>query len=189
MIAVRQHEPRNRILVTELSARSATEHEEQREIALDGVSLAYFEGAGARPDSRTVVFAHATGFHGRTWDAVARALPGYRVLALDLRGHGRSEQTGEPDSWETFGVDTTAFMRALDLRDALGVGHSMGRHPVTIAAMRAPEAFAGPLLLDPVFRLDRVPPQQRQGGAPNYVRPRRHDWASPARTGDGCQES
>lgn len=154
------------------------EQPEERRVVLDGLTLTYFDWA-APAGARAVVLAHATGFHGRTWDAVARALPGYRVLALDLRGHGRSDQTGEPDSWEVFGVDTAAFVRTLDLRDALGVGHSMGGHSVTIAAAREPGAFSGLLLVDPVMPLNRVPPREGRGGASEYVRKRRNEWASP----------
>ncbi len=157
-------------------ARPPTEEPTERQVALDGVSFTYFDWPG---DGPTVVLAHATGFHGRTWDAVARALPGFRVLALDLRGHGRSDQTGEPDSWEVFGLDTADFVRALGLRGVLGVGHSMGGHSVTIAAKREPEAFGGLLLVDPVMPLDRRPPREGQGGVSDFVRKRRNEWASP----------
>ncbi|MGE3960529.1 MAG: alpha/beta fold hydrolase [Dehalococcoidia bacterium] len=157
------------------AARPADEQPTQRELVIDGVSFVYFDWAG---DGPTVVLAHATGFHGRTWDAVARRLPGYRVLALDLRGHGRSAQTGEPESWEIFGVDTADFVRELDLRAVLAVGHSMGGHSVTIAAKREPERFAGLLLVDPVMPLDRVPPREGRGGVSDFVRKRRNEWGS-----------
>ncbi len=158
-------------------ARPRSEEPVERRIVIDGVSFAYFEWAGADP---TVLLAHATGFHGRTWDAVARLLPGYHVLALDLRGHGRSDHTGEPASWEVFGIDTANIARELGLRGALGVGHSMGGHSVTIAAVREPEAFGGLLLVDPVMPLDGVPPREGQGGAADFVRRRRNEWSSPA---------
>ena len=157
--------------------RPPSEEPAERQVLLDGLSFTYFEWPG---DGPTVLLAHATGFHGRTWDAVARALPGFRVLALDLRGHGRSAKTGEPDSWEVFGIDTADFVRVLGLRGVLGVGHSMGGHSVTIAAKRQPEAFGGLLLVDPVMPLDSRPPREGQGGASDFVRRRRNEWASPA---------
>lgn len=157
-------------------ARPPAEEPLERQVTLDGVSFTYFEWPG---DGPTVLLAHATGFHGRTWDAVATALPGFRLFALDLRGHGRSAKTGEPDSWEVFGIDTADFVRALGLRGVLGVGHSMGGHSVTIAAKREPEAFRGLLLVDPVMPLDSRPPREGQGGASDFVRRRRNEWTSP----------
>ena len=159
-----------------LPGRPPAEQPAERRVTVDGVAFTYWEWSG---DGPTVLMAHATGFHGRTWDAVARALPGYRVLALDLRGHGRSDHTGEPESWEIFGIDTANIARELGLRGVLGVGHSMGGHSVTIAAMREPEAFAGLLLVDPVMPLDRVPPREGRGGVSDFVRKRRNEWSSP----------
>jgi len=167
------------------TSRPPSQEPEERRVDLDGLSLTFFDWpaeADAEPegdDRPVVVLAHATGFHGRTWDAVARLLPEYRVLALDLRGHGRSDKTGEPESWEIYGIDTADFMRALDLTGALGVGHSMGGHSVTIAAAREPGAFGGLLLVDPVMPLDRVPPREGRGGVSDFVRKRRNEWSSP----------
>ena len=57
-----------------------------------GFGLRVWEWATRGDPEATVVLVHATGFHARTWDAVARALPGsYRVFALDMRGHGASQ--------------------------------------------------------------------------------------------------
>jgi len=161
-----------------VAPRPSFEEPVQQQITLGGVSFTYFEWPGD-DDRPTVILAHATGFHGRTWDAVARLLPEFRILAIDLRGHGRSEMTGEPDSWEIFGLDTADFVSALGLRGALGVGHSMGGHSVTIAAKREPQAFGGLLLVDPVMPLDRRPPREGQGGVSDFVRKRRNEWGSP----------
>jgi pimeloyl-ACP methyl ester carboxylesterase len=144
--------------------------------SLADLELTYYEWPGP---GRTVLLAHATGFHGRTWDEVARALPEFRVLALDLRGHGGSSVPASPESWEVFGIDCAAFVRELGLRGVLGVGHSMGGHSLTIAVHREPEAFGGLLLVDPVMPLDSRPPREGRGGASDYVRRRRSEWASP----------
>ena len=85
--------------------------------------------------------AHATGFHARCWDAIARALaPGYRVIALDQRGHGRSGKSG-PYDWRVFGTDLTIFVDRLDLSRIIGVGHSMGGHAMVQAASSCVERF------------------------------------------------
>ena len=62
-----------------------------RRIAVNGVSLAYFEWRadlqGAEP---TLLMVHATGFHARVWDQVIAALPARHVIALEQREIGRA---------------------------------------------------------------------------------------------------
>ncbi len=105
---------------------------EQR-LTVRGVELAYFEWG--QPDTGPpILLVHATGFHARCWDGVNRTLGGDRhVIAVDLRGHGRSSKRG-PYEWREFGADMAAFVDALDLVGVIGVGHSMGGHSVTQAA-------------------------------------------------------
>jgi len=103
-----------------------------------------------------LLFAHATGFHGRLWDAVIRMLPGRRALAVDLRGHGRSGKPAPPYRWRAFGGDVAELVRALRLRDVIGIGHSSGGHAMALAAALAPEAFRTVLLIDPtIFPVQR----------------------------------
>ncbi len=153
---------------------------------VNGVALAVFEWPGEGPP---LLFVHATGFHARCWDAVIRELPGRRAYAVDMRGHGRSEQTDPPYPWDLFGADLTALVRALDLRGAIGVGHSMGGHSVTMAAGVDPDRFAALLLVDPVIT---SPEGYRRAGrretaegepaggedATHFVARRRNEWAS-----------
>src|SRR5690606_4639837 len=121
----------------------------ERRIAVNDVELCLFEWPG---DGPPVLLVHATGFHARVWDAVARLLPGFRVLAVDLRGHGRSDRPEQPYAWDRFGEDVTALVRALHLRSVVGVGHSMGGHSIVQAAAHEPERFASLVLVDPVIR-------------------------------------
>jgi non-heme chloroperoxidase len=51
---------------------------------------------------------------------------GYRVIAHDRRGHGRSEQTWTGNDYDTFADDFAELLEKLDLKDATLVGHSMG---------------------------------------------------------------
>jgi non-heme chloroperoxidase len=51
---------------------------------------------------------------------------GYRVVAHDRRGHGRSDQTDAGNDMDTYAADVAAIARALDLREAIHVGHSTG---------------------------------------------------------------
>jgi pimeloyl-ACP methyl ester carboxylesterase len=158
--------------------RPAGEQPAERRVRSNGVDLCVFEWAGEGPP---VLLAHATGFHARTWDAVARRLPGRRLVAVDMRGHGRSERPEERYRWDRFGEDVADLVRVLDLRDVVAVGHSMGGHSVTYAAAMEPERFAALLLLDPV--ISRRPPavaQPREDGSSgtSFVARRRNEWSS-----------
>jgi pimeloyl-ACP methyl ester carboxylesterase len=141
--------------------------------------MAGFEWEG---DGPPLLFAHATGFHARLWDEVIRSLPGRRAVALDLRGHGRADQPsiddgGEAYSWVHFGEDVAAAARLLDLREAIGIGHSMGGHSVTFAADAEPEHFAALVLVDPTIAI-HLADRDRSGGGPSFVAKRRNDWSS-----------
>ena len=117
-----------------------------------GLSLACFEWRAAlRGSAPTLWLVHATGFHGRVWDQVIHQLPRHHVIAVEQRGHGRSGGTGF-DSWADFGRDQAAMAEALDLRDAIGVGHSMGAHALVQASAFAPQRFRQLVLIDPVIR-------------------------------------
>jgi pimeloyl-ACP methyl ester carboxylesterase len=118
---------------------------------VNGIELAYFEwGSGYRGDGPTLLLVHATGFHARCWDPVVRRLGARHVIALDQRGHGRSEKTAITH-WKVFGRELAEFVKALDLRDILGVGHSMGGHAMVDAAAAVPERFRRLIVVDPVI--------------------------------------
>ena len=160
----------------EQATRPRSEEPDERRLERDGVSLTYFEWPG---DGRPLLLVHAAGFHARVWDAVCRRLPGRRIIALDLRGHGRSDKIGIPGSWDLFGEDIAHLVRTLDLRDAIGVGHSMGGRCVTMGADLVPDAFAGLLLVETIMPLTRPRRPRQNGGPADYVRKRRNEWASP----------
>ena len=122
---------------------------QQRTVEIRGLNMSYAQwGSDHAP---TVVLAHATGFHGRCWDAVVRALGSdVRVLAPDLRGHGRTTKRG-PYDWREFGADVAAFVETLGLNGIVAAGHSMGGHSIVQAAGRHPERFEKLLLVDPVI--------------------------------------
>jgi len=159
-------------------ARPDGEHPRAFLYRVNGVELAVYEWAG---DGPALLFAHATGFHARCWDQVIRLLPGRRAIAVDLRGHGRSEKPAPPYRWSLVGDDVVALVRSLDLRGAVGVGHSMGGHSLTYAAGREPPRFGALLLVDPVIR-ERAAYAQGPRGVPgsSFVSRRRNEWSSAA---------
>lgn len=142
---------------------------------VNDIDLTVFEWRG---EGRPILFAHATGFHARCWDEVIRHLPGRRCIALDMRGHGRSQKLPiEEYGWRQFGEDVAALVQSLELQDVIAVGHSMGGHSVTLAAALSPDAFAGLILLDPVI----MPPAayaNPRSGEEHFAARRRNNWAS-----------
>jgi len=72
------------------------------------------------------------------------------VIAVDQRGHGRSDKP-QITHWGVFGRDLVDVVRALDLREVVGVGHSMGGHAMTDAAATISDRFRRLLLIDPVI--------------------------------------
>ena len=90
----------------------------------DGTSIFYKDwGTGS-----TVVFSHGWPLNADAWDAQMLFLgqQGYRVVAHDRRGHGRSEQTWTGNEYDTFADDLAELLEKLDLKDVTLVGHSMG---------------------------------------------------------------
>jgi len=139
----------------------ASEAPEKQRVQVNGVELAYFEWRRElRGREAPILLAHATGFHARIWDQMIRHLGERYIISVDQRGHGRSQKT-EITHWEVFGRDLAAFVRELDLRDVLGVGHSMGGHAMTEAAAAHPDRFRRLVLIDPVIA---SPGDYRDGG-------------------------
>ncbi len=100
----------------------------------------------------------------------------YHCFALDLRGHGRSGKPTPPYDWRLFGQDVAEVGDALGISGALGVGHSLGGHAVTLAAALQPSLFARLLLIDPVI----MPEANYVGGIEfdHFTARRRREWAS-----------
>jgi pimeloyl-ACP methyl ester carboxylesterase len=119
-----------------------------RIVPIRGIDLAIWEWPGEGPP---LVFAHATGFHARCWDAVIRRLPGRRAIAIDLRGHGRSGKPDPPYPWRSIGQDVAEIAALLDLHSAIGIGHSMGGHSIVCSALLRPATYAALFLIDPTI--------------------------------------
>jgi len=138
-----------------------------RRVSVGALSFRYLDfGEHGRP----LLFLHATGFHAHLWMPYARRFaPSHRVLCLDQRGHGESDKPATGYRWEEFGRDIAGFLDALNLRDVVAVGHSMGGTSIAAAATAGTRRLARAVLLDPVL----VP------GAP-YPEP---GWGNPLSAG------
>ena len=107
-----------------------------------------WEWPGAGP---TLLFAHATGFHGRCWDRVIEQFPDRHCLAVDSRGHGRSSKPGPPCLWRDWGHDLADTAEHFGLRESIGIGHSMGGHITVQCAALRPRTYRSLLLVDPTI--------------------------------------
>jgi non-heme chloroperoxidase len=94
---------------------------------------------------------------------------GYRVIAHDRRGHGRSTQTDGGNEMDTYAADVKALVTALDLRNAIHIGHSTGGGEVAHYVARAdPGRVAKAILLDAVPPV-MVKKDSNPGGTPIEV--------------------
>ncbi len=132
---------------------------QERRFAAPEAEICYFERGSANHARPSLLLLHATGFHARCWDGVISHLdPAQHVLAVDLRGHGRSAKV-PPYVWESFASDVIALVQALGLQNAVAAGHSMGGHCLVQTAHACPDAFRSLLLVDPVI----LPPDAYSG--------------------------
>jgi lipase len=96
------------------------------------------------------VLIHATGFHARCWDQVVKYLGKRHILAIDLRGHGQSDNTPIVD-WRAFGQDVDEVLTRLDIENAVGIGHSMGGFTACYSAYLNQDLFSQIILIDPAI--------------------------------------
>ena len=90
----------------------------------DGVEIFYKDWGSGQP----IVFSHGWPLSGDDWDPQMMFFlqHGYRVIAHDRRGHGRSTQTDTGNDMDHYAADLAALTEHLDLRNAIHVGHSTG---------------------------------------------------------------
>nr|WP_286159651.1 alpha/beta hydrolase [Actinospica acidiphila] len=103
----------------------------------DGTAI-FYKDWGPR-DGQPLVFHHGWPLSADDWDAQMLFFlqHGYRVIAHDRRGHGRSDQTADGHEMDTYAADVAALTDALDLRDAVHIGHSTGGGEVARYVARA----------------------------------------------------
>jgi non-heme chloroperoxidase len=90
----------------------------------DGARIFYKDWGTGQP----FVFSHGWPLNADAWDDQLFFLSsnGFRAIAHDRRGHGRSSQTRDGNNIDTYADDLAALTEALDLRNAIHVGHSTG---------------------------------------------------------------
>ena len=120
----------------------------------DGTGIFYKDWGSGQP----MVFSHGWPLNADAWDDQAYfvASHGYRAIAHDRRGHGRSGQAWTGNDMDTYAGDLAELIQALDLHDAVLVGHStgggeatryLGRHGSARVAKAVLVAAVPPLML------------------------------------------
>ena len=117
----------------------------------DGVDIFYKDWGTGQP----IVFSHGWPLSADDWDTQMLFFlqHGYRVIAHDRRGHGRSSQVGDGHDMDHYADDLAAVVEKLDLHDAIHVGHSTGGGEVVRYLARHGEGRASKAAL-----ISAVPP-------------------------------
>ncbi|MEL7453959.1 MAG: alpha/beta hydrolase [Pseudomonadota bacterium] len=117
----------------------------------DGTNI-FYKDWGPK-DAQPIVFHHGWPLSSDDWDAQMLFFlqEGYRVIAMDRRGHGRSDQTYSGNNMDTYATDVFDVAEALDLQNAVHIGHSTGGGVVArYVAISAPGRVSKAVLLGAV---------------------------------------
>lgn len=135
----------------------------------DGTEI-FYKDWGAK-SAQAIVFHHGWPLSGDDWDNQMMTFLelGFRVIAHDRRGHGRSSQTDTGNEMDTYAADVVALAKALDLKGAIHIGHSTGGGEVARYVARAEPGRVAKAVL-----IGAVPPvmlksEKNPGGLPMEV--------------------
>lgn len=135
----------------------------------DGVSI-YFKDWGPK-DAQPIVFHHGWPLSADDWDTQMLYFlgKGFRVIAHDRRGHGRSTQTDTGNDMDTYAADVIALADALDLKNAVHIGHSTGGGEVARYVARSKPGRVGKAVLIGAVPPIMVKSESNPGGLPIEV--------------------
>jgi non-heme chloroperoxidase len=132
----------------------------------DGTTIYYKDWGSGQP----IVFSHGWPLSADDWDTQILFFlkHGYRVIAHDRRGHGRSSQTADGHDMDHYADDLAALTEHLNLKDAIHVGHStgggevvryLGRHGESKVAKAAILSAVPPLMVKTATNPNGLPKQ------------------------------
>lgn len=138
-------------------------------VTSDGVSI-FYKDWGPK-DGQPIMFHHGWPLSADDWDNQMLFFlgKGFRVIAHDRRGHGRSDQTDTGNDMDTYAADVAALVRALDLSNVVHIGHSTGGGEVIrYVARSAPNRVAKAVLIGAVTPI-MLATERYPGGLPMSV--------------------
>ena len=149
----------------------------------DGTSI-YYKDWGEGP---VVTFSHGWPLNADAWDSqlLFLAQNGFRVVAHDRRGHGRSSQAGSANDMNGYADDLATLIEKLDLQDVTLVGHStgggevtryIGRHGTTRVAAAVLIGAVPPLLVKSAAHPEGIPLEVFDGLRSSLTRDRSQFW-------------
>src|ERR1700759_5529608 len=140
----------------------------------DGTEIFYKDWGSAKP----IVFSHGWPLSSDDWDAQMMFFlsHGYRVIAHDRRGHGRSTQTAVGHDMDTYAADADRVVEKLGLKNAIHIGHSTGGGEVTryVAKYGKERAVAKAVLISAI--------------PPTFMKTERNPDGVPKEVGDGLRD-
>ena len=142
------------------------------------------EGGKEKP---ALVFANSLGSDLRTWDEVAsRLVERFRIVRYDKRGHGLTDAPAPPYTMDDLARDLVGLMDALEIKDALVCGLSVGGLIAQRFALMNPDRVRGLVLCDTGARIGTVESWNQRielvksGGVESFVAPSMERWFSEA---------
>jgi non-heme chloroperoxidase len=135
----------------------------------DGTEI-FYKDWGSK-DAQAIVFHHGWPLSADDWDAQMMFFleKGFRVIAHDRRGHGRSTQTWTGNEMDTYAADVAVLTDALDLKNAIHVGHSTGGGEVAHYVARAKPGRVSKAVLIGAVPPIMVKSDKNPGGLPIEV--------------------
>ncbi|KWH00478.1 haloperoxidase [Burkholderia cepacia] len=136
-------------------------------VTKDGVEIFYKDWGKGQP----IVFSHGWPLSADDWDAQMLFFVehGYRVIAHDRRGHGRSTQTADGNDMNHYAADLAALTEALDIRNAIHIGHSTGGGEVAAYVARHGMKRTAKIVLVSAVPPVMVRSERNPGGTPIEV--------------------
>jgi non-heme chloroperoxidase len=133
----------------------------------DGTQIFYKDWGSGQP----IVFHHGWPLSADDWDnqMLFFLQKGYRVIAHDRRGHGRSTQTDIGNDMDTYAADVAELVAVLDLKEAIHVGHSTGGGEVTRYVARHGKGRVAKAVLISAIPPVMVKSDKNPGGTPIEV--------------------